>query len=143
MPDVATGELAAPRSSEPRPTGPEVASWRGARLDESGGATAGRVEGWYVDELTGRPEWLVLRLGRFGRNALVPARDAVGAGGRVWVPYGRDLMRGAPRIEPYEVLDREAELILLRHYELGSVDDDRAAELAKRPAAAITARPGS
>jgi hypothetical protein len=134
-----------------RPTAAEVASWRGAHLDESSGASAGRIEGWYEDELSGRPEWLVVRLGRFGRNVLVPARDAVGAGRRVWVPFGREVMRTAPRVGHYEALDVTSETALLAHYDLDHpMPGGRASELQDRrlgpdqlDLVAITARPGS
>jgi len=51
------------------------------------------VDGAFVDAETGRPEWLVVRLGRFGQHGLIPARDAVGAAGRAWAPYPRDTVR--------------------------------------------------
>ncbi|MGH2961968.1 MAG: PRC-barrel domain-containing protein [Solirubrobacterales bacterium] len=118
-----------------RPGVEEITRWVGARLDEIGGASVGRIEGAYVDAQSGEPVWLLVRVGRFGRRCLVPARDAVAGAGHVWVPYPRDLLRGAPRVEPGEPLDIERERELSSHYGF-----PRAAELADRPPGAVTSR---
>ena len=93
-------------------------SFEGHKLDEMGGAQVGRIEG----SKTGTKaeiEWLVARMGRFGHYCLVPRRDAVAANGRVWVPYTRDQIRRAPRVEPNSPLDGELEQAVLAHYGLG------------------------
>ena len=118
----------------------EAQTWAGHRLDEIGGAAVGKVEGIYVDDESGRPEWLLARMGRFGHHTLVPARDAVEGVGRVWVPYTRDQIRRGPKASAGKPLSREAERELLGHYGIAA-DAGRFAELAKRPADAVTARP--
>ena len=90
----------------------------GHKLDEMGGAQVGRIEGTKTGTNAG-VEWLVARMGRFGHYSLVPGRDAVVANGRVWVPYTRDQIRRAPRVEPKAPLDGELEQAVLRHYGLG------------------------
>jgi len=116
-------------------------SWKGRRLDEMGGAQVGRVEGQFVDDVTGRLEWLLARMGRFGHYCLVPARDAVTANGRVWVPYTRDQIRRAPRVEPGKPLERDAELAMLDHYGVGSPATGRGAELSERTPGTETSHP--
>ena len=123
------------------PTLAEMQRWAGFRLDDMGGSTVGRVEGVYVDDETGRPEWLLARMGRFGHHCLVPARDAVAAGGHVWVPFTRDQIRKAPRQDGGKPLERDGEQQLLDHYGVGTGVTGRGAELAKREASAVTARP--
>jgi hypothetical protein len=118
----------------------EVQSWTGHRLDEIGGAAVGKVEGVYVDDESDRPEWLLARMGRFGHHTLVPARDAVEGVGRVWVPYTRDQIRRGPKVAAGKPLSGETERELLGHYGIAA-DAGRFAELAKRPADALTARP--
>jgi hypothetical protein len=86
------------------------ADWKGFRLDEMGGVQVGRIEG----RVKGKLEWIVARMGRFGHYCLVPGRDAVTANDRVWVPFTRDQIRRAPRIEPNAPL--EAEQKVLAHY---------------------------
>ena len=87
------------------------------KLDEMSGAQVGRVVGRVVSESAGL-ELLLARMGRFGHYCLVPARDAVAANGRVWVPYTRDQIRRAPRVEPDNPLDAESEQAVLAHYGL-------------------------
>jgi hypothetical protein len=119
----------------------EVQSWVGFKLDEMGGATIGKVEGAYVDDESGKPEWLLARMGRFGHHCLVPARDAVAAGGHVWVPYTRDQIRKAPRLDVGKPITRDTEQQLLDYYGIGTGEVGRGAELAQREASAVTARP--
>ena len=118
----------------------DVKGWRGHRLDEIAGGNVGKIEGVVVDAESGRPEWLLARMGRFGHHTLVPARDAVEGVGHVWVPYTRDLVRKAPKVEPGSSLTGEAERELLEHYGIAS-DAGRFAELADRGPEAITLRP--
>ncbi len=134
-----------PAASEPdaaasaeRPSLQEVQGWKGSRLDEMSGSGAGKIEGVYVDSDNGRPEWLLARMGRFGHHSLVPARDAVGGVGHVWVPYDRETIRKAPRVEPGDPLTAERELAFCRHYGIAE-GTDRSAELAGR-GDAVTAR---
>jgi hypothetical protein len=131
-------------SSTSAPDLDELRSWTGHRLDDLSGARVGRVEGAYVSEPGGRPEWLLARMGRFGHHCLVPARDAVGAAGHVWVPYTREQIRAAPQIEPGAELDRAVEGELRSHYGLAGggaaepnadVDPDAVAARPAAPAA--------
>jgi PRC-barrel domain len=115
-------------------------AWAGHRLGEIDGDGVGKVEGLFVDEQTGKPEWVLARTGRFGHHALVPARDAVEGVGRVWVPYTRDQIQGAPKVSPGKPLGRDTERELLEHYGIAA-DARRFAELDKRPADAVTAKP--
>jgi PRC-barrel domain len=119
-----------------RPAIDEIEGWFGWRLDDIGGGGVGKVEGAYVDADSGDPEWLLVRVGRFGRRSLVPVRTAVGAVGRVWVPYPRETLRGAPRVEPGEPLDLERETALAEHFAT-----DRAERLAGRPPGSVMSRP--
>jgi hypothetical protein len=129
-------------ASRSGPDADEVRGWIGSRLDVLGGSSVARIDGFFVDADTGSPEWLVVRLGRFGQPTLVPARDAVGAAGKVWVPYSRETLKSAPRRKAKDPLTREAELELLRHF---GVDGDagRAADLNARGFDAITASPAT
>ena len=70
----------------------------------------------FVDESSGEPEWLLARMGRFGHHTADPGRDAVEGVGHVWVPYSRDQIRRAPRIDPKQPLSTAAERELLGHY---------------------------
>jgi hypothetical protein len=118
----------------------EARSLTGQKLDEIGGATVGRIEGVYVDAEGGQPEWLLARMGRFGHYTLVPARDAVGGAGHVWIPYTRDQVRRAPKVDSGSTLSAGQEKQLLSHYGIGT-EAGRAAEIANRDDAAVSAKP--
>jgi hypothetical protein len=130
----------APESSA-RPDSHGVRTWTGHRLDDLSGSNVGRIEGFFVDEFHRRPEWLLARMGRFGHYTLVPERDAVEGAGHVWVPYSRDQIRRAPRVEPNEPLSAGTEKGLLSHYAI-AVSAGRAAELERLDDGAVSARPG-
>lgn len=123
----------------PRPGLETIRGWAGDQLDELGGGKVGRIVAAMVDERSGEPEWLLARMGRFGHHTLVPSRDAVAGVGRVWVPYSRDRIRAAPRIEPGEPLTAALERALLEHYGV-AVDPERATELGERPPDELSAR---
>jgi hypothetical protein len=108
-PETATAEA---------PADEETFGLQGHKLDEMGGVQVGRIEGRVTGKAAGI-EWLLARMGRFGHYCLVPGRDAVSANGRVWVPYTRDQIRRAPRVEPNAPLDSESEQTALSHYGLG------------------------
>lgn len=118
----------------------DVRSWTGHRLDEITGGNVGRVEGFFVDESSGTPEWLLARMGRFGHHTLIPGRDAVEGVGHVWVPYSRDQIRRAPRVDPSAPLTVETERELLAHYGI-AVAAGRSAELNQLGPSAVSARP--
>jgi hypothetical protein len=123
------------------PSAEEVAGWAGLRLDAIAGAAVGRVEGAFIDSDSGSPVWLLARMGRFGHRTLVPGRDAVAGFGHVWVPYTRDRIRRAPRVDPQAPLTAGGERLLLAHYGIAA-DLGRAAEIADRDPADVTAEPG-
>jgi hypothetical protein len=123
-----------------RPAADVVRGWTGHRLDEMSGGNVGRIEGAFVDEASGAPEWLLARMGRFGHYTLIPGRDAVEGVGRVWVPYTREHIRKAPKVNPNSPLTVATERELLAHYGI-AVDAGRAAELAELNEGAVSARP--
>jgi hypothetical protein len=132
--ESATTELA------PRPGATDVRGWAGYRLDEISGSNVGKIEGAFVDAETDDPEWLIARMGRFGHYTLIPARDAVAGVKHVWVPYTRDQIRAAPKIDPQADLTAGGERELLAHYGI-MADAGRAAQIAERDDADATAKP--
>ena len=144
--EVETAEEAG-ESSDSAPTGAvarasasDIAAWAGHRLDEIGGANVGKIDGVFVDESTGEPEWLLARMGRFGHHTLVPARDAVEGVKHVWVPYSRDQIRRGPKANTSAPLTAGAERELLAHYGI-MAEVGRGAAIAERDDDEVTARP--
>jgi hypothetical protein len=127
-----------PPDAEP-PALSEALAWKGWKVDELGGSTVGRLEGVLVDADGGEPSWLFVRMGRFGHYTGLPYAHAVAGARHVWVPYPRDLVRQAPRLQAGAPVTREQELELCAHFGLpGSAG--RAAELEKRDSESVTAQ---
>jgi hypothetical protein len=103
----------------------------GLRLEELGGGKVGRVRAVLVDASDGSPTWLVVKLGRIGRLAVVPARFAVAASDRAWAPFPRSWIRGAAEIDPEGGLTASEERRLLAHYGIPP-EGERGAALASR-----------
>jgi hypothetical protein len=120
----------------------EARGWVGHRIDEVGGSSFARVQGLYADSESGQPAWVVAKLGRFGRVTVVPFLDCAAAAGHVWVPYPRQLLRGAPVIDPSRPLTREQELAICEHYGLHE-EIGRAGQVAGREEGAVTSRPAA
>jgi len=117
----------------------EARRWIGYRLDEMGGTSVARVQDVYVDQESGEPVWVVVKLGRFGKLTLLPLRDCAGGAGHVWTAYDRETIRAAPAVEPRTPLTREQELEVCAHY--GIVEGKaRVGEIAERPEGAVTSQ---
>jgi len=65
--------------------------------DDSKIGSAGQV---YLDDQTGEPEWIAVRTGLFGtKESFVPLSQARFTGDRIDVPFDKDLVKDAPRID--------------------------------------------
>jgi hypothetical protein len=115
---------------------------QGAHVDDFSGDSAGKLDGVFTDAESGEPAWLLVKLGLFGKAVPVPARDCATAAGRVWIPYARDDLRAAPSVDSHRPLTREQELEICAGYAIPP-DAGRAAEVADRPAEAVTAQPAA
>jgi hypothetical protein len=128
---------------EQGPDAAEAQTWIGWRLDELGGVAVGKVDGFFVDEETGRP-----RVARGPASALRAAGPGAGRArpsaspGASGVPYARETIKTARKADAKSPLRREAELELLKHFGAGG-NAARAAELSARGFKAITASPAS
>jgi len=96
-----------------------VRSWQGATMVDPDGDKIGTVESIYVDDQTGEPEWALVNTGLFGTKAsFVPLAQASGSGDQVQVPYEKQLVKDAPRIDTDQHLSEAEEQELWRHYGL-------------------------
>jgi uncharacterized protein (TIGR02271 family) len=94
----------------------------------------------FLDDQTGEPEWITTKTGMFGgAESFVPLRDAGLSGDDVRVPYTKDKVKDAPRIDDAEGhLSESEEAELYSYYGVngsadttyaaGTVDSDRDAD---------------
>src|SRR3954468_15301973 len=88
--------------------------------DEAGQkiGSAGEV---YLDDETGRPEWVTVRTGLFGtKESFVPIRDADLTNDGLRVPVSKDRVKDAPKIDTDGHLSPQEEQELYRYYGLGT-----------------------
>jgi uncharacterized protein (TIGR02271 family) len=108
-----------------------VRRWQGATMVDRDGDRIGSIDAIYVDDQTGEPEWALVNTGLFGtKSTFVPLAQANPSGDDVQVPYEKQLVKDAPRIDPDGHLSEQEEQELWRHYGLdyGGGYTDRAAE---------------
>ena len=103
------------------------------------GEKVGSIGEIYVDDATGAPDWVTVRTGLFGSaETFVPLDAARIEGLDLVVPYEKDLIKAAPRVDEDGSLSPQEEQVLYRHYSVGGIfghDDavrDVSGELADR-----------
>jgi uncharacterized protein (TIGR02271 family) len=98
----------------------DLQAWHGRNLIDRDGDKIGSIENVYLDEETGRPEWLTVKTGLFGsRESFVPTAEARAEGDSVRVPYEKAQVKDAPNVDADGALSQEEEGRLYRHYGLG------------------------
>jgi hypothetical protein len=96
-----------------------VRSWQGRTMVDRDGDRIGSIEDIYADDQSGEPEWALVKTGLFGtKSSFVPIVQASQRDGDVQVPYGKQLVKDAPRIEADQHLSEAEEQQLWRHYGL-------------------------
>ncbi|MFD1210663.1 DUF2382 domain-containing protein [Arthrobacter sp. GCM10027362] len=83
------------------------------------GRKIGTLGELYLDDATEEPNWATVRTGLFGMSeTFVPLDAATLDGDDIRVPYTKDQVKDAPRVEPDGHLDEDEEDRLYRHYGL-------------------------
>jgi uncharacterized protein (TIGR02271 family) len=96
-----------------------VRSWQGATLVDADGDKLGTIDAIYLDDQTGQPAWALVNTGLFGTKAsFVPLAQASPSGDQVRVPYDKQLVKDAPRVDPDQHLSEAEEQQLWTHYGL-------------------------
>jgi len=106
---------------------------RGRSVLTSDDEDLGTVERIYLDDDTGRPEFVTVRTGLFGsKQSFVPVSGATLTGETLTVPYTKDKVTGAPRFDTDDGhLDKPQERQLYEYYEM-SYDDEVSDDLSDR-----------
>jgi len=86
----------------------------------SDGDKIGTVGQVYLDDRTGRPEWVTVTTGLFGtKESFVPLAEGNVSGDGLRLPYDKDKIKGAPQVEPEQGhLSEAEEAELYRYYGL-------------------------
>ncbi|MEU3563110.1 PRC and DUF2382 domain-containing protein [Kitasatospora sp. NPDC006786] len=100
------------------------------------GSRIGKADHVFLDDVTGKPEWVSVKTGWFGAGELfVPIRDARVVGEHLEVPYPKEKVNNAPLVDVDRGghLSEREEHRLHQYYGIG----DGARKAADRPAAGI------
>ena len=93
----------------------------------SDGDKIGKVEQVFLDDNSGEPTFLTVNTGLFGaKENFVPVKGARQDGDRVVLPYTKDVIKDAPKVDADQHLSPAEEEELYRYYEL-NYNDDRTA----------------
>jgi len=96
-----------------------VRTWEGRTVLDRDGNRIGSIDAIYLDDRTGQPEWALVNTGLFGtKSSFVPLAQATQTAEKVRVPYDKQLVKDAPRIDPDRHLSEDEERQLWRHYGL-------------------------
>jgi uncharacterized protein (TIGR02271 family) len=95
----------------------DVTTLSGATVRTEGGGKIGRVAQVYLDDETGRPEWVTVRTGLFGtKESFVPLAAARLERGELVVDATKEKVNGAPRIDEDGYLSEQQEAEIYRYY---------------------------
>ena len=98
-----------------------------ATVYDSAGEKVGSVGNLYLDDKTGEPSWLTVNTGLFGMSeSFVPIDGTLQAvDGRIDVPYTKEQIKDAPRVDADGHLDPSEERELYAHFNRDwGTDDD-------------------
>ena len=95
----------------------QINSYVDGNVLDSNGDKVGSVGQVFLDDQTGKPEWVTVRTGLFGtKETFVPISQAQPDGQNLRVPFDKDTLKGAPNVEVDEHLSPEDEAELYRYY---------------------------
>ena len=95
----------------------QITQYRGRKLIGSDGSKIGDIQEIYLDDDTGRPEWVLVNTGLFGsKSHFVPIEAAQPDQDNLRVPFTKDTVKDAPSVDVDQHLTVEEEQQLYRHY---------------------------
>src|SRR5207248_145126 len=106
----------------------------GCDVVDQDGDKVGSVDGVYLDDDTGAPEFALVKAGIFGmKSRFVPLREASEEGDAIRVPFAKDKIKDAPSLDPDGHLSQQEETALYEYY---GMDYSEAASRSGLPAGA-------
>ncbi|GAB49040.1 DUF2382 domain-containing protein [Mobilicoccus pelagius] len=120
----------------------DISRLSNAEVIDQNGDKVGGVGQIYLDDQTSRPTWVTVKTGLFGtKETFVPLDQATREGDAIRVPYTKDFIKDAPKMEADHHISESEEEELYRYYNLdrGYNDTDvnrRDADVDRRDAVA-------
>jgi stress response protein YsnF len=103
-----------------------VGTWQGRTLLDRDSGRIGTIDAIYLDDRTGQPEWALVNTGLFRtKSSFVLLARAFQSDNDVLVPYDKQLVMDAPRVDPDQHLSEADERRLWQHYGLDYDTADR------------------
>jgi hypothetical protein len=103
-----------------------IRTWQGRILLDRDGGRIGSIDAIYLDDRTGQPEWALVNTGLFGtKSSFVPLAQAFQSDNDVLVPYDKQVVKDAPRVDSDQHLSEAEERQLWQHYGLDYDTVDR------------------
>lgn len=94
-----------------------LGSIMGAPAHGPDGEKIGSVGQVFIDPVSNRPNWATIHTGMFGRHeSFVPLDEATWDREVLHVPFAKDVVKDAPRVDTDEALSPENEAELYRYY---------------------------
>ncbi|MFD9872180.1 DUF2382 domain-containing protein [Streptomyces niveus] len=120
-----------------------VGELTGLTAYDAAGEKIGSVEQAYLDNETGRAEWVTVKTGMFGmKESFVPLAGARRDETGLLIPHAKELVKDAPRMDADEHLDVAQEQELYDHYGL-TRPSGRSGSPGMSPAAGTPAKQGT
>jgi uncharacterized protein (TIGR02271 family) len=96
----------------------QIRELTGAQLVSTSGEKIGKVGQIFLDDQTGRPEWATVNTGFFGTSeSFVPLAAAEFSGDELRVPFDKDKIKNAPKVDVEQGhLSQSEEAELYRYY---------------------------
>jgi uncharacterized protein (TIGR02271 family) len=103
----------------------QLSSVLGKPVYGSDGEKIGKVGQVFLDDVTGKPEWVTVQTGMFGnKESFVPVGQSEFAEDGLTVPFDKDIVKDAPQVDADQGhLSQEEEADLYRHYGMDYSDE--------------------
>ena len=102
------------------PSASDLHNWAERPVLDSSGKEIGYADGFYTDDRTGEPTFMLVRGGLFGSHLhFVPLLDAGHEGESLKVAWDADTINHAPKVKAGDHLTPEEEQRLFKHYGVG------------------------
>lgn len=87
------------------------------KIVDSTGKKIGSVAQVYLDDRTGDPDWITVNTGLFGmKESFVPLLGSKIVGGRLMLPFDRQVVKRSPTVDDARHLDIDQERFLYAYY---------------------------